>query len=107
VRGQIAQGDFGSIGCDRYEFTGRRVALEGIGERELAVIREPEQEVGGEDLGKRTEADQGVGVGCAGAARERFAVVFDHGFVVADYDEDHAGEAGLLKEGLTLEGGVG
>jgi hypothetical protein len=27
--------------------------------------------------------------------------------MVADYDEDHAGEAGLLKEGLTLEGGVG
>ena len=42
-----------------------------------------------------------------GAAGEGFAVALHHGFVVADYDEDHAGESGLLKQGAALEGGVG
>ena len=93
---EIEEGD----GADAfgYEGVGGGVALERIVEFHGFVGDELGEDVGGEDLGERAEAQQRILSGELMGAGRGFAVSVKEDLIVANDDENHAGGAGLEVE---------
>jgi hypothetical protein len=78
----------------------RRVQAHGV------VGGQLDQEVGGEDLRERAEAQQRCPVRDDAAAGSGLTVAVKEDLVVADDDEDHAGRAGFGEEVGTERAGL-
>jgi len=85
----------------------RGVALQGVGERNRSRGRKAGEQVSSKDFGDGAETELRVGIGSMAAAGRCFAIALDQDFAVANNHENHAGDCGLLEDGLAAERGVG
>ena len=72
--------------------------LERIVEVHGAILHELGEQVGGEDLGERAEAEDGVWRGPLAAAGSGIAVTAEEDFAIAHDDEHHSGGTGSGEE---------